>query len=59
MLFDPIEAKKKEEADKKDETWNFLEELPLFERWMKFKQRILLRREERRKKKLDEIELMV
>jgi hypothetical protein len=50
MLFDPVEAKKKEETGKKDETWNFLEELPLYERWLRFKQRILLRRGERRKK---------
>lgn len=50
MLFDPEQAKKKEsEAD--DEKWDFLKESPLYERWMRFKQRILLRREERRKKK--------
>lgn len=58
MLFDPVEAKKKEDAGKKDEKWNFLAESPLYERWMRFKQRILLRREERRKKKLTEAELM-
>lgn len=52
MLFDPAEAKKKEEEGKHDENWDFLKELPLYERWMRFKQRILLRREERRKKKL-------
>jgi hypothetical protein len=52
MLFDPVEAKKKEDAGKEDDNWDFLKELPLYERWMSFKQRILLRREERRKKKL-------
>ncbi|RZK09586.1 MAG: GNAT family N-acetyltransferase [Flavobacterium sp.] len=52
MLFDPVEAKKKEEAGKEDDNWDFLKEVPLYERWMRFKQRILLRREERRKKKL-------
>jgi hypothetical protein len=52
MLFDPVEAKKKEEGEKKDENWDFLKELPLYERWMRFKQRILLRREELKKKRL-------
>jgi GNAT superfamily N-acetyltransferase len=50
MLFDPVEAKKKEEQGKKDERWDFLKESPLYERWMRFKQRILLRNGERKKK---------
>lgn len=50
MLFDPEQAKKKE-TQPEDEKWDFLKESPLYERWMRFKQRILLRREERRKKK--------
>ncbi len=54
MLFDPAEAKKKEINEKKEEKGGFLEELPLYERWMKFKQRILLRREERRKNKMQQ-----
>jgi hypothetical protein len=48
MLFDPESAKKQENQAEK---WDFLKESPLYERWMRFKQRILLRREERRKKK--------
>lgn len=50
MLFDPEQAKKKE-TQPENEKWDFLKESPLYERWMRFKQRILLRREERRKKK--------
>lgn len=47
MMYNPETAKKNE----KDETWNFLKESKLYERWMRIKQRILLRREERVKKK--------
>jgi GNAT superfamily N-acetyltransferase len=47
MMYNPEHAKKNE----KDETWNFLKESKLYERWMRIKQRILLRREERVKKK--------
>ncbi|TDB63398.1 GNAT family N-acetyltransferase [Arundinibacter roseus] len=47
MMYNPEEAKKNE----KNETWNFLKESKLYERWMQIKQRVLLRREERAKKK--------
>lgn len=47
MMYNPEDPKKTE----KDETWNFLKESKLYERWMRIKQRILLRREERVKKK--------
>lgn len=43
MMYDP-EAEKK--AEKKN-AWNFLKESKLYERWMRLKQRILLRREMR------------
>ncbi len=39
MLYDPEEHKKEE----KDEQWNFLKESKLYERWMRIKNRILLR----------------
>ncbi|WP_020599031.1 GNAT family N-acetyltransferase [Spirosoma panaciterrae] len=39
MLYDPEEHKKEE----KDEKWNFLKESKLYERWMRIKNRILLR----------------
>ncbi|GAB3176440.1 GNAT family N-acetyltransferase [Telluribacter humicola] len=47
MMFNPEEAKKNE----KEQTWNFLKESKLYERWMRIKQLVLLRREERAKKK--------
>ncbi len=47
MMYNAEEAKKTE----KEEGWNFLKESKLYERWMRIKQRILLRRDERAKKK--------
>ena len=43
MMYDPEEVKKNE----KRAPWNFLKESKLYERWMKIKQRILLRKETR------------
>jgi hypothetical protein len=48
MMYNPDE-KKKTEVEKN--SWDFLKEWSLYERWMRIKQRILLRREERAKKK--------
>jgi len=48
MMYNP-DAKKKTEVEKN--SWDFLKEWSLYERWMRIKQRILLRREERAKKK--------
>lgn len=45
MLYDPVEHKKEEKSEK----WNFLKESKLYERWMKIKQRILLRFQERQR----------
>ena len=39
MLYDPEEHKK----EQKEEKWNFLKESKLYERWMRIKERILLR----------------
>ncbi|MBE9465272.1 GNAT family N-acetyltransferase [Dyadobacter subterraneus] len=50
MMYNPEEHKKTEAQPEKD-TWDFLKESSLYERWMRIKQRILLRREERAKKK--------
>lgn len=50
MMYNPEEHKKTETQPQKD-TWDFLKESSLYERWMRIKQRILLRREERAKKK--------
>jgi hypothetical protein len=50
MMYNPEEHKKTETRTEKD-TWDFLKESSLYERWMRIKQRILLRREERAKKK--------
>lgn len=50
MMYNPEEHKKNEAQPEKD-TWDFLKESSLYERWMRIKQRILLRREERAKKK--------
>jgi len=50
MMYNPEEHKKTETQPEKD-TWDFLKESSLYERWMRIKQRILLRREERAKKK--------
>lgn len=41
MLYDPEEHKKPEQ--KEPEQWNFLKESKLYERWMRIKERILLR----------------
>jgi len=48
MMYNP-DDKKKPEVEKT--SWDFLKESSLYERWMQIKQRILLRREERAKKK--------
>jgi hypothetical protein len=50
MMYNPEDHKKTEVQSEKD-TWDFLKESSLYERWMRIKQRILLRREERAKKK--------
>jgi len=50
MMYNPEEHKTTEVKPEKD-TWDFLKESSLYERWMRIKQRILLRREERAKKK--------
>jgi hypothetical protein len=53
MMYDPEEAKK----TKQESPWNFLKESKLYERWMRLKQRILLRREARAHKKSTEATL--
>lgn len=53
MLYDPAERKKEEKSEK----WNFLKESKLYERWMKIKQRILLRFQERQRARRNEQEL--
>lgn len=45
MLYNPEEKKQEE----KQEKWNFLKESSLYERWMRVKQRILLRIQDRHK----------
>jgi len=50
MMYNPEEHKTTAVQPEKD-TWDFLKESGLYERWMRIKQRILLRREERAKKK--------
>lgn len=47
MMYNQEEAKKQG----KEEGWNFLKESKLYERWMRLKQRIMLRRSERTPKK--------
>lgn len=47
MMYNPEDAKN----NGKESEWNFLKESKLYERWMRLKQRILLRRDERAKKK--------
>jgi hypothetical protein len=44
-MYNAEEAKK----NGKGEKWNFLKESKLYERWMRIKQRILLRREGKKK----------
>ncbi len=39
MLYDPEEHKK----EKKEDKWNFLKESKLYERWMRIKERVLMR----------------
>lgn len=50
MIYDPNDHKKDTKTKEKD-SWDFLTQSSLYERWMRIKQRILLRREERAKKK--------
>lgn len=47
MMYNHEEAKKQT----KEEGWNFLKESKLYERWMRLKQRIMLRRNDRTPKK--------
>jgi GNAT superfamily N-acetyltransferase len=54
MMYNAEEAKK----NGKESSWNFLKESKLYERWMRIKQRILLRRDERTKKKNPEAVLV-
>lgn len=50
MMYNP-EDKKTVDTEVEKGSWDFLKESGLYERWMRIKQRILLRREERAKKK--------
>ena len=50
MKFDPVEVKKNVENGKKPPVWDFIKESKLYEKWMTVKQRILLNREEQKKK---------
>jgi hypothetical protein len=52
MKYDPEDTSKLAKQGKKPEFWDFLTESSLYERWMSVKQRILLRRDEKRKKKV-------
>ncbi len=55
MLYDP----EKEKKTAKQSSWNFLKESALYERWMRIKQRIMLRRSDQaKKKKSDEVTLV-
>jgi len=56
MLYDP-EKEQQKPTEKKPETWNFLKESKLYERWMRLKQRILLRFQDRQRSKKTEREL--
>jgi len=51
MMYNPDDHKKTETVEPEKDSWDFLKESSLYERWMRIKQRILLRREERAKKK--------
>ncbi len=53
MLYNPEEKKPEEKTEK----WNFLKESSLYERWMRLKQRILLRIHDRNKLRNPEREL--
>ncbi|WP_025763138.1 GNAT family N-acetyltransferase [Dyadobacter tibetensis] len=50
MMYNP-EDHKKTTVKKESDSWDFLKESSLYERWMRIKRSILLRREERAKKK--------
>jgi hypothetical protein len=51
MLYDPIEAQKKEES--KNKSWAFLKKTGLYERWMRVKEKILVQREIRIRRRQD------
>lgn len=51
MKYDAAEVRTVLTSGKKPEFWNFIKESSLYEKWMSLKQRILLRREEKSKKK--------
>jgi hypothetical protein len=53
MKYDPQEVSLLAKQGKKPEFWDFLKESKVYERWMSVKQRILLHREEKRKKKVE------
>lgn len=55
MLYDP--EKEKPQQEKKSEKWNFLKESKLYERWMRIKQRVLLRFQDRPRVRKPEREL--
>lgn len=55
MKYDDEANKKLAKEGKKEVFWDFIKEKKLYERWMSMKQRILLRREEKRKKKALEL----
>ncbi len=56
MMYNHEEAEKKEEQG--EAGWNFLKESKLYERWMRIKQRIMLRRSEAAKKQKPEATLV-
>jgi len=58
MKFDPEEIAHNKKEGKDPEIWDFITESKLYERWMSVKQRILLRREEKRKKKAEHERIM-
>ena len=51
MKYDADEVRTVITEGKKPEFWDFITESSLYEKWMSLKQRILLRREEKSKKK--------
>jgi hypothetical protein len=51
MKYDADEVRKVVTEGKKPVLWDFIKESNLYEKWMSMKQRILLRREEKSKKK--------
>ncbi len=56
MMYSHEEAEKVEKGE--EEGWNFLKESKLYERWMRIKQRIMLRRSEAIKKQKSEASLV-